>query len=582
MAQRMTAVSMACLASAGLIMSSLAGFSCSFVTLRAVPSRDLMTSMGEIFVGEELAYIGVQCEESPFFDDSDRMWRLSQIFLYISLALGGLTTIVAWALSTVVHPTNHNWRFMSMAASATAVMEVPVFLLFETEVCNMDLNRQSCGLGIGSYFNIASIVLWVIMTLWSQCLNPPRWGKEIEAWRARGVDVKEITIPSGDENNTARSSSNEGPKDFNGDLYVTSNNDGMAVWKVGEVHNANDEDWVSEVSSISADGAKDVEAPKPTAQQVGPGPKSILRSKSVGTQKTAPSRPIENHAPTQRQVPTSAQSLSTLSKNGEPDDSDIRKGASIVIESLRQQAQYLQDQVKSYRFPTLDISTRGGGASKAETSVPSVSEPTSKPAPQPEKVPPVSDQTMKTSSFSPNSKGTAPSTEADKTASLSEQDGPHRQAMRENALIDDNTSDDSYANTGIKVTIICPDGTKESAQFNSCFSSYNQGMEKQGEQPANIKKESDKQPKEIEPAPSPLEAPPIESVRTSSMKSKRSQRSQKSKKAPIETVTLEIPPDDDDGVSEMTNAIQSESTRSRQDPDFADPQSILKDLERTY
>jgi hypothetical protein len=187
LAHRVTALSMACLASAALILVTLAGTHCSFVSIHALPDHQLQTPSGYEFpLDYTVAYIGVHCSDTDFYEPQDRMWSLSRIFLYITLGLGGLTTLLAWLLSTCWAPTWNTWRLLSTVAAATAVLEVPIFLLFESEPCSLHIDRQLCSLGIGSYFLVASIVLWVAVTVWTQCLDPPRWSQELEAWM---VDV---------------------------------------------------------------------------------------------------------------------------------------------------------------------------------------------------------------------------------------------------------------------------------------------------------------------------------------------------------------------------------------------------------
>ena len=181
-AHRLTALSMACLASAALIFCTLGGLSCSFVQVQAKEDRNLISSTGEEF-DAQVGYFGVQCEDSPFYDEADRLWNLSQLFFYISLGFGGLTALMAWALTFCIPPTGCRWRTMSVFAAITAVMEVPIFLLFESDTCNIDVNRQTCKLAMGAYMNMLSVILWAIMTIWIQCLNTPEWGEEINAWK---------------------------------------------------------------------------------------------------------------------------------------------------------------------------------------------------------------------------------------------------------------------------------------------------------------------------------------------------------------------------------------------------------------
>lgn len=284
-AHRVTALSMACLASGGLILNALGGTSCSFLAVDATFGGNVMTPWGNEFVGQDLAYIGVRCE-SPFYEETDRMWNLSRLFFSISMGCGSLTMFMAWALSLFLPPSKCNWRMLSMLAACTAVMGVPVFLIFESEPCTMNIDRQTCSLALGSYFNIASVMFWVILTLLTQFLQPPNWSEEVNAWKTSKVNIKEITVP---ENGTNETDGSTGPNDFDGELFVTSN----TLWTMNRGQNGTKVDGVSsDVSSIS-DGEKrgkeDIEAPADTTR----------RAK------------VEAH------------------------DHDIRRGASIVMNSLR-------------------------------------------------------------------------------------------------------------------------------------------------------------------------------------------------------------------------------------------------------
>jgi len=225
-AHRLTALSMACLASAGLIFCALGGFSCSFVQVQAKPERTVMTYTGEEF-DTQIAFLGVQCQDTPFYDEGDKLWNLSQLFFFISLAFGGITTLMAWALSCCIPPTERRWQAMSILAAVTAVMEVPIFLIFESDNCNFDVNRQTCKMAMGAYMNVLSVFIWVVMTIWSQCLNPPMWAEELEAWkvdsgsvRGSGVDSEKAGCPrslySADSGGTAEEEDSPPFRDPNG------------------------------------------------------------------------------------------------------------------------------------------------------------------------------------------------------------------------------------------------------------------------------------------------------------------------------------------------------------------------------
>lgn len=196
LSHRVTAATMAVIASAGMALCATAGFSCSFVqVIVTLPDFVLITPWGdEVPSAGGSASLGVDCrdlgggngggeDENLFYDTSDRMWYLSRIFLYCSLACGGLAVLWAWTLTLCLSPTPWRWRSLSVLTAVTAVLQVPIFLILESDTCNYDINRQSCRLSVGSYLNMASVGLWIMVTLATQCVRPPRWAEELDAWR---------------------------------------------------------------------------------------------------------------------------------------------------------------------------------------------------------------------------------------------------------------------------------------------------------------------------------------------------------------------------------------------------------------
>jgi len=197
---RCTAVTVALAATGAFGLCALAGFSCSFVEVKVTTSPEdsvLVTSWGQEVALQETS-LGVNCLfdlgneysdggsgsdssiSTSFYDESDRMWNLSRIFFWVGLACGGLTTIWSWLLSTCIIPTPTRWRLLSVVAAVTAVLQVPIFLLLESDTCNYDINRQQCTLGAGAYLNVASIGLWIVLTFIMQCLHPPRWDDDFD------------------------------------------------------------------------------------------------------------------------------------------------------------------------------------------------------------------------------------------------------------------------------------------------------------------------------------------------------------------------------------------------------------------
>lgn len=153
---------------------------------------------------------------------------------------------------------------MAIMGSVTAVVQVPIFLIFESEPCTMDVTRQTCSLGLGAYFNIASIAFWVGMTLWAQCIRAPQWEMDhprSTAQKRERVNIREIVIPNTD---TESGSSNEDEHEWVGNtetkqksrIDVESGVQGKAA--VSPRNSRSVKSIVSPVEEIDYDGVDDV------------------------------------------------------------------------------------------------------------------------------------------------------------------------------------------------------------------------------------------------------------------------------------------------------------------------------------
>lgn len=181
---RLPALAAACLATTALSLAVTAGATCSFVHIVSKQGHTLT-----VFPGTGTAQqiptntIGVLCEGGLFYRAGDQLWTVSFIFFLVSVTLGSCATALAWAVSIILPPTNVNWNWLSIVAAIAAVMQVPVFVLIDARPCN--LNGNHCTPGLGFYLLIASTVLWVGVTLLTQCLDPPLWAHELNAWRVQ-------------------------------------------------------------------------------------------------------------------------------------------------------------------------------------------------------------------------------------------------------------------------------------------------------------------------------------------------------------------------------------------------------------
>jgi len=193
---RLPALSAALFSSAAVLTAAFAGASCNFV------------------IREDDDSFGILCEHHIFPREGDNMWELSRIFLIVGLSLGSLTAALSWSVASYLTPTNFNWSGISVLAAITSVLQIPIFVLFEAEPCmnsddtETDTDRffsntisTTCRLGSGSFLLIASDLLYITVTLITQCLDKPRWGLELDLWRApkQGGSQRLPTVPRNDE-----------------------------------------------------------------------------------------------------------------------------------------------------------------------------------------------------------------------------------------------------------------------------------------------------------------------------------------------------------------------------------------------
>ena len=171
----------AALASASIALCTLAGTSCDFISLDAEPGNLLLDGNG-VELMAVTSGLGVLCK-NDFYDKGDQMWLLSRIFLCVSLSLGGVSVLLAWAVSTLLAPSEFNWRLLSFLSAATAVTQVPIFLILESTPCTEARETQRCTLSRASFYLIGSTVGWIMITVFTQCFNPPLFPMQISVFK---------------------------------------------------------------------------------------------------------------------------------------------------------------------------------------------------------------------------------------------------------------------------------------------------------------------------------------------------------------------------------------------------------------
>lgn len=182
--ERISALSLASLTSCALLLAAIAGTSCEFMGIKSKSdSLVFLEDDLEVTIDQTESTLGVFCKNGVFRPQlGDTMWGISRIFFIVSMTLGSISTVLAWTLTVCLPPTNTTWKIVSITAAFTAVLQVPVFLIFESQPCSMFRSQQECSFGIGSFFQISSVILWVAGVVFTQCFETPKWRKDIVAW----------------------------------------------------------------------------------------------------------------------------------------------------------------------------------------------------------------------------------------------------------------------------------------------------------------------------------------------------------------------------------------------------------------
>lgn len=186
---RIPALFTASFASCALGLLAVSGVTTSFLVVQAAKGSQLYVPAGADSIrlyGHQAAYMGVLTGNN-LYDDilrNDLMYLLSRICLFAAIALGSFTVVLCYALSTFISPTATSWKFSGVCAAIVAILQMPIFLLFETEPCT-SFASQACRMSNGSYYLIFSTGCWLLVTIATQFMDPPRWADEMYAWRAK-------------------------------------------------------------------------------------------------------------------------------------------------------------------------------------------------------------------------------------------------------------------------------------------------------------------------------------------------------------------------------------------------------------
>lgn len=136
-------------ASAAFALLITSGLSCSFLEIRSRPGDLLMTLENSLQVARTSSNLGILCEGDGFYDVSDEpMHMYSLIFFIGACVAGSASCLLAWAVS-FGYSKPYLWQCISGLSAVSSLLQLPMFLLFEIEVCTEYTEEQQCFLDMG-------------------------------------------------------------------------------------------------------------------------------------------------------------------------------------------------------------------------------------------------------------------------------------------------------------------------------------------------------------------------------------------------------------------------------------------------
>lgn len=142
-----------------LVTSSV---SCSFLEIRSRPNDVLVildTSLQEMRTASS---VGMICEGDGFYDLSDERMRTYSLIFFIGACIAGsCSCILAWT-EAFGYSKPYFWQCISAFAAIASLLQLPIFLLFEMEVCTDYTEDQECYLDLGRYHQTKTTFLSVV------------------------------------------------------------------------------------------------------------------------------------------------------------------------------------------------------------------------------------------------------------------------------------------------------------------------------------------------------------------------------------------------------------------------------------
>mmetsp|Transcript_4077 Transcript_4077/g.11103 ORF Transcript_4077/g.11103 Transcript_4077/m.11103 type:complete len:908 (+) Transcript_4077:67-2790(+) len=230
---------------------------CDFITVEAKDGEILAITETSHQDAQESTSIGLNCDGDFYIMGEDKMWKIANIFSLVALVIGVITLLLSWSV-VAFSPTVFLWKSIAVAASTSAMLQIPAFVIFESFPCSDFQEQQECKLASGSYMVIASVAAWIASTAITQFLDPPLWREQLHLWKLPHRATGETESDPGGHHFDGRDDDIEnGSQDpvfapaFEQSDNLTANNDRSAV--LGRVKSL----FGRSTSKASSDGSVD-------------------------------------------------------------------------------------------------------------------------------------------------------------------------------------------------------------------------------------------------------------------------------------------------------------------------------------
>jgi uncharacterized membrane-anchored protein len=176
--------------SLALIVAS--SFTCRFISITSTNNDLLAITSYSQQITQSSTSIGLFCPGDFYYisEETDTKLLLGQVCASSSIVFGAFVVVLLWSVVSGIATCINNrvariWRLISLLTALCAVIQIPIFLIYQIRPCTDFQNQQFCSMDVGSYTLICSITGWIMVTIITQFLDAPtsEWYERFEEWK---------------------------------------------------------------------------------------------------------------------------------------------------------------------------------------------------------------------------------------------------------------------------------------------------------------------------------------------------------------------------------------------------------------